>query len=115
MLMRPRSVPTVLRTVLSAIVLPLVALLTHRFQVSAEATQGWKMVAAVVAALIAFLAVVAALIAFLAVVAVGFISERFWRVVRVYARTGVLPADLAYRANRADGADGADGADRVAR
>lgn len=86
-LMRRRALPTLLSTLLSGILLALVALLTHLLQVPAEATQGWKMVASLVAALIAFVAVGA----------VGFISERFWRVVATYARTGALPADMAER------------------
>jgi hypothetical protein len=42
-------------------------------------------------------AIVAALIACATVGTIGLISERFWRVVATYARTGALPADLAER------------------
>lgn len=86
-LMRQRALPTLLSTLVSAIVLALVAVLTRLLVLSAQATQGWKMAAAIVAALMAFVAVGA----------IGLISVRFWRVVATYARTGALPADMAER------------------
>ncbi len=84
-LLRRRTLPTLLGTLLSGILLALVALLTYLAQVATDATQGWKMGAAIVAALIAFMSVCV----------IGFISERFWRIVRTYAHVGALPTDMA--------------------
>ena len=42
-------------------------------------------------------AVGGALFACATVGTIGLISERFWRVVATYARTGALPADLVER------------------
>ena len=77
---------------IGGILLALVALLTHLLGVTAGATQGWKVRAALVAALIAFAAVGAS----------GLIAERFWHVVHTHARTGALPADPADPADLAD-------------